>query len=159
VAATQTRVTYPTVTPMIAYEDAASALDWLSRAFGFRERMRYAEPSGTVTHAEMEVGDGLIMLATPMPDYRSPRHHRETCDEARQWSTVPYVIDGVHVYVDDVEAHFRRAKEAGATVLSEVQDTEYGDRQYRVEDLEGHRWLFSQHLRDVAPDDWGATTS
>ena len=83
-AATQTRVTYPTVTPMIAYEDAASALDWLSRAFGFRERMRYAEPSGTVTHAEMEVGDGLIMLATPTPDYRSPRHHRETCDEARR---------------------------------------------------------------------------
>jgi uncharacterized glyoxalase superfamily protein PhnB len=158
-AATRTPVTYPAVTPMIAYEDAAGALDWLNRAFGFRERMRYAEQDGTVTHAEMEVGDGLVMLATPTPDYQSPKHHRETCEDARRWSTVPYVIDGVHVYVDDVDAHFRRAKEAGATILSEPRDTEYGDRQYRAEDLEGHHWLFSQHVRDVAPEEWGATSS
>ena len=67
------------------------------------------------------------------------------------------MIDGVHVYVDDVDAHFERAKGSGATILSEPEDTPYGDRNYRVEDLEGHRWMFAQHVRDVAPGEWGAT--
>jgi uncharacterized glyoxalase superfamily protein PhnB len=66
------------------------------------------------------------------------------------------VIDGVHAYVDDVDAHFERAKAAGATMLSEPEDTPWGDRHYRVEDLEGHRWMFAQHVRDVAPEEWGA---
>jgi uncharacterized glyoxalase superfamily protein PhnB len=136
----------PRIVPMLAYEDGAAALDWLARAFGFRERTRWAEPDGTITHAEMELGDAVIMLATPTPDYQGPKRHRESCEAARKWSAVPYVIDGVLVYVDDVDAHFRRARDAGATILSEPQDQDFGERHYRAEDLEGHRWMFSQPI-------------
>jgi uncharacterized glyoxalase superfamily protein PhnB len=129
---------------MIAYEDGAAAIDWLSRAFGFRERGdRYTEPDGRVSHAEMAFEGGTIYLATPTRDYQSPRHHRETCAAAKKWSAVPWVIDGLQVEVDDVDAHFARAKGAGATILSEPQDNPYG-RLYRAEDPEGHRWMFIQ---------------
>jgi uncharacterized glyoxalase superfamily protein PhnB len=146
-----------TVIPMLAYEDAAAAIDWLVKAFGFHEKLRYTEDDGTVTHAELATeGGGLIMLATPTPDYVSPKRHRETCEQARKWSEVPYVIDGVLIEVDDVDAHFARAKEAGATVLSEPEDVDAGVRHYRAEDPEGHRWMFSQEIAEVAPDEWGA---
>lgn len=151
-------VVYPRVVPMIAYEDAHAALDWLARAFGFRERLRYAEPDGRITHAEMELEDGLIMLAQPSPDYEGPRRHRENCEPARRWLAQPWVIDGYLVYVSDVDSHFARARAAGAHILSEPADNPYGDRSYRVEDLEGHRWMFATHLREVAPREWGAKT-
>jgi PhnB protein len=129
---------------MLAYHDAAAALEWLGKAFGFRERARIAMPDGSIGHAEMEVGDdGLIMLAEPSPDYQGPARHAETCEAASRWLAVPYVIDGVHVYVEDVDAHFTRARESGATILSEPADTGYG-RSYRAADLEGHRWMFDQ---------------
>jgi uncharacterized glyoxalase superfamily protein PhnB len=130
---------------MIAYEDTAAAIDWLDRAFGFRERKaeRFTNPDGRIGHAEMELGDGLIFLATPTPDYQSPKRHRETCAAARKWSAVPWVIDGLLIHVTDVDRHFSRAKAAGATLLSDVQDEPYG-RLYRAEDLEGHRWMFLQ---------------
>ena len=141
---------------MLAYEDATTAIDWLVDAFGFRERLRYTEDDGTVTHAELELGGGLIMLATPTPDYVSPKRHRESCEQARKWSESPYVIDGVLVDVDDVDAHFARAKAAGATILSEPEDVGIGVRHYRAEDLEGHRWMFSQEIAEVTPEEWGA---
>ena len=84
-----------------------------------------------------------LLLATPTPDYQSPRRHREECEAARQWSAVPWVIDGVLVYVEDVAAHFERAKAAGARILSEPEEGPPG-RRYRVEDLEGHRWMFME---------------
>ena len=133
--------TYPGVIPMIAYEDGPRAMDWLAQAFGFKERTRMTAPDGRLSHGEMETGDGMIMLATPTPDYQSPKHHREECDPARKWSSVPYIIDGVLVYVADVSAHFDRASRAGARILSEVEETENGKR-YRAEDVEGHRWMF-----------------
>ena len=133
----------PAVVPMIAYEDGFAALEWLSRAFGFRERTRMAGPDGRLAHAEMEAGDGLIMLATPTPDYEGPRRHRETCAPARKWSEVPWVIDGVLVYVPNVHEHFQRAKKEGARILSEPEEGPPG-RRYRVEDLEGHRWMFME---------------
>jgi uncharacterized glyoxalase superfamily protein PhnB len=144
------------VVPMIAYEDAAVAIDWLVEAFGFQERLRYTEDDGTVTHAELATGGGLIMLATPTPDYVSPKRHRESCEQAQKWSESPYVIDGVLVEVDDVDAHFARARDAGATILSEPEDIDAGIRHYRVEDPEGHRWMFSQEIAEVAPEQWGA---
>jgi uncharacterized glyoxalase superfamily protein PhnB len=134
---------YPRVIPMLAYEDGPAALGWLVKAFGFRERMRLTDEDGTLGHGELELGDGVVMLATPTPDYQGPRRHREACEAARKWSEVPWVIDGVLVHVDDVDAHFERAKEAGATILTEPKDTANG-RLYRAEDLEGHRWMFSQ---------------
>ncbi len=132
---------YPAVIPMIAYENGPEAMDWLSRAFGFRERARMLGENGRLSHGEMEAGDGVIMLATPSPHYHGPKRHREESEAARKWSEVPYVIDGVLVYVDDVDAHFRRAKAAGATILSPVEHGQEGKR-YRAEDLEGHRWMF-----------------
>ena len=134
---------HPTVIPMIAYEDGVAALEWLAKAFGFRERARQIGVDGKLSHGEMEAGDGVIMLGTPTPDYESPKHHRETCDQARKWSTVPWIIDGVLVYVDNLDAHFARAKAAGATILSEIQEDSAG-RRYRTEDLEGHRWFFME---------------
>jgi uncharacterized glyoxalase superfamily protein PhnB len=86
---------------------------------------------------------GLIMLATATPKYESPKHHREHCEQAQAWSAVPWVIDGVLVYVDDVDAHYRRAVQAGARILTEPEDGPPA-RRYRVEDLEGHRWMFMQ---------------
>lgn len=131
------------VIPMIAYEDGVAALDWLSRAFGFREQMRMLGENGKLAHGEMNTGDGVIMLATPTLDYEGPRRHREHCEAARKWSTVPWVIDGVLVYVDDVAAHCERARGEGANILSEPETGPHGTR-YRVEDLEGHRWMFAQ---------------
>ena len=131
----------PSVVPMISYEDGIAALEWLRSAFGFRETARLTTPDGKLSHGEMEVGSGLIMLASPTPDYRSPKRHREVCEQARKWSTVPWIIDGVLVYVNNLDRHFERAKTAGATILSAIEEGPPG-RRYRAEDLEGHRWFF-----------------
>jgi uncharacterized glyoxalase superfamily protein PhnB len=132
--------------PMIAYEDAGAAAEWLARAFGFQEdtSQRYVGPDGRVGHAQMETDrGGVIMLASPTLEYQSPRHHREACEAAERWSQVPWVIDGVQVEVDDVDAHRARAEAAGARMLTPVRDEPYG-RLYNAEDLEGHRWMFIQ---------------
>jgi uncharacterized glyoxalase superfamily protein PhnB len=134
---------YPGVVPMIAYEDGVAALEWLARAFGFRERMRMTNHDGSLAHGEMDAGEGVIMLATPSREYRGPRKHREGCEQARRWSEAPWVIDGVLVSVANVDEHFAIAKQAGATILSEPKDDGHG-RSYRAEDLEGHRWMFMQ---------------
>ena len=135
------------VIPMLAYENGAAAIDFLVEAFGFEERERWADDDGTIVHAELATGGGTVMLATPSPDYVSPKRMRELSAEARKMYEVPYVIDGVLVEVDDVDAHFERAKAAGATMLSEPEDVpEAGVRHYRAEDPEGHRWMFSQDL-------------
>ena len=131
----------PSVIPMISYEDGIGALEWLASAFGFRETARLTGPDGRLLHGEMRAGDGLIMVASPTPDYRGPKRHREACEQARRWSTVPWIIDGVLVYVDHLQRHLARAKAAGATILSEIEEGPPG-RRYRAEDLEGHRWFF-----------------
>src|SRR2546430_15551538 len=131
--------TWPAVVPMPTYEDVGAASAWLCRAFGFRERQRFTDPDGTVTTTILEVpGGGIVMPGRTGPDYQSPRRHRETCAAARRWHEVPYVVDGVLVMVEDVDRHLVRAREAGAVVLTEPQDTPHG-RQCRVEDPEGHR--------------------
>jgi len=135
--------TYPDVIPMIAYEDGPKAMDWLSSAFGFKERTRMVGEDGRLSHGEMQAGEGVIMLATPTPDYQAPRRHRAECEPTQKWSSVPYIVDGVLVYVDDVNAHYARAKQRGAIILSEPEADDYGKR-YRAEDVEGHRWMFMQ---------------
>jgi PhnB protein len=128
---------------MIAYEDGPAAMDWLAKAFGFRERARMLGQDGRLSHGEMETGSGVIMLATPSPHYRGPKRHREECDQAAKWSEVPYVVDGVLVYVEDVDNHYETARAGGARMLSELEDDRNG-KKYRAEDLEGHRWMFIQ---------------
>ena len=135
------------VVPMFSYEDVGRAADWIAKAFGFKETGRWSDEGGRVTHVNMELDGGLIMLGYPSSDYQSPKHHAEICDQARAWSQTPYVVDGVHVSVDDIDAHYEQAKAAGATILSELENnTGIGQRQYRAEDLEGHRWMFAQPL-------------
>ena len=134
---------YPDVIPMISYEDGLTALEWLTRAFGFRERLRMLGPGGCLAHGEMDTGGGVIMLATPGSDYQGPRKHRETCAQARRWSEVPWVIDGVLVSVPNIDEHYAVARAAGAVILSEPKDEGHGYG-YRAEDPEGHRWMFMQ---------------
>jgi PhnB protein len=131
------------ITPYLYYEDVANALGWLSRAFGFREREQETirSPEGKVVHAAMELGGGTILLGCPGPDYRCPRRLGQT-------------TQNLYVYVDDLERHFRTARDAGATILSGPEDTFYGDRRYGAEDLEGHHWYFAQRIREVTPAEW-----
>jgi uncharacterized glyoxalase superfamily protein PhnB len=131
------------VIPMIAYEDGVAALEWLCKAFGFTEVIRMIGEDGSLAHGELETGGGIVMLATPSPHYQGPRRHREHCDAARKWSTVPWVVDGVLVYVDNVASHCEQARHAGAKILSEPETGPHGTR-YRVEDREGHRWMFAE---------------
>ncbi|MFC7621435.1 VOC family protein [Microlunatus sp. GCM10028923] len=138
-ATTQT----PTLTPMLAYEDANAAIAFLSEAFGFTETMRLVGDDGRIGHAELSYGNGKIMLVDFGRGYQSPRHHAESCAAARTWLDHPYIVNGVYVVVDDVAAHFERAKAAGATLLSEVEETPHGTL-YRAADPEGQRWMFNQ---------------
>jgi uncharacterized glyoxalase superfamily protein PhnB len=132
---------------MLSYENVDAAVDWLSKAFGFRERgQRFVEADGTVTHAELELDGAVVMLGWPGPAYRSPRSHALECEGARRWLQPPNVVDGVLVYVDDVDSHYERARAAGASILTEPADEAPG-RLYKAGDLEGHRWMFMQAPR------------
>jgi uncharacterized glyoxalase superfamily protein PhnB len=131
------------VIPMLAYENGPAAMDWLVKAFSFRELDRRVE-GDRLTHGELDTGGGVVMLATPSVHYHGPKKHREECEAARAWHDVPYIIDGVLVYVDDIPSHFERAKAAGAVMLSPLEEGRDGKR-YRAEDIEGHRWMFIQH--------------
>ena len=130
------------VSPMIDYEDGAAAIAWLTAAFGFKETMRITGKAGQIEHAEMRTEFGSIMLATaPSPHYHSPNSLKRHFEPARRWLDNPWVIDGVLVFVTDVDAHHANAKLHGATILSPPEDGPPA-RRYRVEDVEGHRWMF-----------------
>ncbi|MBO0730349.1 MAG: VOC family protein [Acidimicrobiaceae bacterium] len=123
---------YPTICPYVYYEDGLAALEWLTKAFGFRERFRTVDNEGRVGHCEMELGDGLIMMGSP-PDHKSP-------------AQLGQVTVGIYVHVDDVDAHYERAVNAGAEVQGPPADQPYGVRSYGALDCEGHQWWFSQPL-------------
>lgn len=128
------------ITPYVFYENVSSALERLSKAFGLRERFRMPGPDGKVAHAEMELADGVVMMGAPGPDYQSPAKHGHQ-DQM------------LYVYVDDVDAHYERAKAAGAKIVAEPEDQFYGDRRYGAEDIEGHLWNFATRVRDVSPEE------
>jgi uncharacterized glyoxalase superfamily protein PhnB len=130
-----------TVLPHIVYEDLPAAIAWLITTFGFVEHYRYGDP---LSGAQVHLGDAWMMLNTSKPGYRSP-------------SELGFNTQSLTVFVEDVEAHFARAKEAGAKIVEDLHETVYGELQYGVEDLEGHHWLFSRHARDVDPAAWGAS--
>jgi uncharacterized glyoxalase superfamily protein PhnB len=133
--------------PFLGYEDAAAAIDWLCAAFGATENAeaRQTGADGTVGHAELEIEGATIFLSTPA-GYVASRRHRESCEVERRMHDNPWVIDGLWVEVDDVDAHFARAVESGATILREPEEPGIGHRIYTAEDLEGHRWMFGQRL-------------
>lgn len=134
------------IVPFLGYEDAAAAIDWLQRAFGFTEnRAARHEEDGTIGHAELALDGATIYLSTPR-DYTSPRRMRETSELARRAYDNPWVIDGCFVEVDDLDAHHERARTVGATILREPEEPGIGYRIYSAEDPEGHRWMFGQRL-------------
>lgn len=133
---------YQRIIPYLMYADAAAAIEFLGRAFGFEERMRMPTPDGAIMHAELAYQGNVVMLATVYPEmgYASPKD-------------LPARHGSVMCYVDDVDAHYARAKAAGATIVAELEDKFYGDRMYSAQDPEGHQWFFATHIRDVAPED------
>ena len=124
----------PTIYPFLRYDDAPAALEWLERAFGFRKTMEVPGANGTVAHAEMSFGTGMIMLGST----RVATSVREPADAlaARR---------GIYVAVDDADAHYERARAAGAEITRELEDTEYGSREYSARDLEGYHWSFGTY--------------
>jgi len=133
-----------TVVPILVYADVVRAIDWLCEAFGFAERLR-AERDGIVNHAQLVVADGAIMLGRQGGIFSVPRR-----GEVHQYVTVA---------VPDVDRHFEHAQRCGAHIVTPPNNAPFGERQYTAEDPEGHRWTFSQHVEDVAPERWGATVA
>src|SRR5215471_14387362 len=136
---------YHTVTPYLSIKGATNALSFYKRAFGAEEVYRLEMPDGRIGHAEIRIGNSPIMLADEMPDMpdavtASPR-------------TTGRSTAGFHIYVADVDSHFERAVEAGATVKRPLADQFYGDRSGTVEDPFGHIWTFATHIEDVSPDE------
>jgi uncharacterized glyoxalase superfamily protein PhnB len=129
------------VLPHIEYRSVTDACDWLGRVFGFQESYRYGDPTRGIM---MRASRAYVMIRGAEPGYRSP-------------TQLGYGTQMLTIFVDDVDAHYQNAKRAGATIVEELHETVYGERQYGVEDIDGHRWLFSRHARDVSPDEWGAT--
>jgi uncharacterized glyoxalase superfamily protein PhnB len=129
--------------PHVVYDDVAEALAWLTKTFGFAEHYRYGEPGGPAAGAQMYLGDAWIQLTSARPGRVTP-------------AKAGYATQSLTVFVEDVDAHYERTKAGGAKIVEELHETEYGERQYGVEDFAGHHWLFSRHARDVSPDEWGA---
>lgn len=139
-----------TVIPELVYEDVGEASDWLCEAFGFTEHLRAGHH-----RAQLSVGDGAVILTEQRvgqgfssPDsaeFRPPRRGE--------------VSHSVMVRVEDANRHHQRARERGARILQDPTDYPFGERQYTAEDFAGHRWTFSQSVADVAPEEWGGTSS
>lgn len=127
----------------IGYRDVALACVWLERVFGFREAFRYGDP---VSGIQMHLGAAYVMLRQLKPEWMTP-------------AELGYGTQSLTVFVEDVDAHCAHGKEAGAKIVEELHETEYGERQYAAVDLDGHHWLFSRHARDVSPEEWGATVN
>jgi PhnB protein len=133
---------YPQVTPYLCVRDAKAAIEFYTEVFGAAERMRLPGPNDTIGHAELRLGNSLIMLADEAPEigFRAPTTIGGT----------PVVIS---VYVEDVDAVFERAIQAGATSLRALEDQFYGDRSGQFEDPFGHRWSVATHVEDVSPEE------
>lgn len=139
----------PQIYPRLAYRDPTEAVAWLTRAFGLEERdkARLSTEDGRISLTEMELGGGLVMVGTAgAHDLESP-------------ATLGGATQMVIVYVDDVDGHYARAREAGARIVIELRDQPWGDRRYEALDLEGHRWYFAEHVRDVPAEEWQRAAS
>ena len=125
------------VIPVLVYPDVRAAVAFLEAAFGFVERVQIGEDH----RSQLSFGDGAVIVGDVRGDRRPPRAGDET--------------HSVVVRVDDARAHCEHARAHGAKILMEATDFEYGERQYSAEDHAGHRWTFSETLRDTAPEEWG----
>jgi PhnB protein len=133
---------YGTVTPYLTVDDAAGAIEYYKEAFGASERLRMETPDGKIGHAEIEIGDSLVMLADPTPQ-----------STIRPPSELGGTSAGIFLYVDDVDKVVKRAVNAGATVTMEVADQFWGDRFGSIRDPFGHEWSVATHIEDVPPQE------
>jgi PhnB protein len=133
---------YHTVTPYLAVDDAAEAIEYYKKAFGAKERVRMEAPGGKIGHAEIEVGDSLVMLSDPFPQ-ASTKPPKELGGTSAS----------VFMYVEDVDAVVKQAVDAGATIAMEVSDQFWGDRFGSVLDPFGHLWSIATHVEDVPPEE------
>ncbi|HEY5924456.1 MAG TPA: VOC family protein [Kofleriaceae bacterium] len=136
------------ISSALFYQEGGKAIDWLCNAFGFEVRLRIEGDNGVIEHSELTFGDGILMVA----DEDNAKKQREGIHKSPK-SLGGANTQSIMVYVDDVNAHCERARKAGAKIISEPKDTDYGeehwsDRGYECEDLEGHRWWFCQRLRE-----------
>jgi len=132
---------WPRISSALFYDDAAAAIEWLEKAFGFDTRLRVEDGAGGIVHSELELDGGVVMVASARDALRSPR------------SVGGANTQSLFVYVEDVDAHFERARAGGAVIVSAPSDRDYGDeawkdRIYETLDCEGHRWWFGQRLRN-----------
>jgi len=128
----------PTVIPVLPYPDVRAAVKWLEEVFGFKERLQIAEH-----RAQMNIPDGGAMIVA---EYIGGQRPQPGAD---------YTTHATMVRIHDVNAHFEHVKSSGAEILEPPVDFEYGERQYMVKDIGGHRWTFSQTLKDMHPSEWG----
>ena len=133
---------HPAVSPYLIVGDAPRALEFYKKAFGAKELMRHAGPDGRIGHAEIRIGDTIVMLADEFPDFEAHSPHK--------FGGSPVSL---HLYVENVDAVAASAIAAGAAVKRPVADQFYGDRLGTFEDPFGHIWHISTHIEDVAPDE------
>ncbi|HEX4008543.1 MAG TPA: VOC family protein [Solirubrobacteraceae bacterium] len=126
-----------TVIPVLIYPDVRAAVDWLTGAFGFSERVQIGEDH----RSQMNAGDGAVIIGDVRSDRRPPRAGE--------------VTHSVMVRVQDADAHHDRARAYGAEIVAAPTDFPFGERQYTAQDPAGHQWTFSQTLDDVHPESWG----
>lgn len=139
---------WPRISSSLFYDDAAAAIDWLGKAFGFETQLRIEGEGGRIEHSQLVLGGGLVMVSSPK--------RTTDCDNPMPGKS-PQSVDGTNtqtlcIFVDDADAHCERARAAGATIAQEPFTTDYGDdywsdRTYRAIDPEGHHWWFMQRLR------------
>lgn len=121
----------PNIFPALKYRDGRAAVDWLVKAFGFETKVVHPGPNGTVGHAELGIGPGIVMLGTKSaPDAKNP------------WSDA---TAGIYVYVEDIDAHYARSRLAGAEIVRPLAETEYESREYSARDPEGNLWSFGTY--------------
>src|SRR6266542_1019774 len=133
---------YHAVTPYLACDDASESIEFYKEAFGAKERMRMEAPDGKIGHAEIEIGDSLVMLADTFPQ-----------STTRPPSELGGTTAGVFLYVEDVDAVAQQAVDAGATITMEVADQFWGDRFGSLKDPFGHSWSIATHVEDLSPDE------
>jgi PhnB protein len=133
---------YHSLTPYLAVEDAAKAIDFYKEAFGAEEFVRMPGPDGKIAHAELQIGDSKLMLSDPFPQ-----------SEVRPPSERGGPTASVFMYVDDVDATFEQAQEVGAEVVSELEDMFWGDRFGKLSDPFGHVWSIATHKEDLSQEE------
>jgi uncharacterized glyoxalase superfamily protein PhnB len=140
---------WPRFSSSVFYRDAARAIDWLCQAFGFEVRLKVEGDGGRIEHSELTYGEGVVMVSQESPD--APRSWKRTMRSPA--SLAGAATQSIMFYVDDVEAHCRRARESGATIIEPLETHDYGeaywaDRSYSALDPEGHLWCIAQRMRD-----------